>query len=229
MAAPVDMSRKKPTFAERRKTMVAEQIRGRGLAEPRLLKAMGAVPRERFVLPQDQRLAYADGPLPIGANQTISQPYVVAFMIAMLNLEGDEKVLEIGAGSGYQAAVLGHLVSEVHAVEIHQKLAERAGIVLAELGLDNVHVHHMDGSGGLPAHAPFDGILLAAAAPKVPTALLEQLTPRGVLVAPVGRSHGQRLQRWTRTETGFDYDTSLPVSFVPLRGRHGFKRSSWRR
>jgi len=218
---------KQPSFEDRRRTMVEKQLAGRDIRSQTVLAAMSKVPRHLFVLPVDQPQAYNDGPLPIGHGQTISQPYVVALMTELLDLQGDEKVLEIGAGSGYQAAVLGHLAAEVHTVERFEELAARAELVINELGLANVHVHHADGSAGLLEQAPFEGILVAAAAPKAPQALLAQLSEGGVLVLPVGSNKGQRLQRWVRTGDEYDFDEITRVSFVPLRGEFGWQRKSW--
>ena len=207
--------------------MVEKQLAGRDIRSQAVLAAMSKVPRHLFVLPEDQPLAYDDGPLPIGHGQTISQPYVVALMAELLHLHGDEKVLEIGTGSGYQAAVLGHLAAEVHTVERFEQLAQRAEDLINELGLTNVHVHHADGSAGLLEQSPFEGILVAAAAPKAPQALLAQLAEGGVLVLPVGSNKGQRLQRWVRHGDEYDFEEITQVSFVPLRGEFGWQRKSW--
>ena len=210
-------------FLQERKRMVADQIAWRGLRDPHLLAAMEAVPRHRFVRQEDLPWAYADGPLPIGYGQTISQPYIVALMTDLLQLQGHEKVLEVGTGSGYQAAVLAQLVGRVHTVEIIPQLTERAGRVISELGYDNVFVHPGDGSLGWDAEAPYDGILVAAAAPDVPRPLLDQLADGGRLVLPVGREYGfQRLETWRRVGAKFDHDAGIAVAFVPLRGEHGW-------
>jgi protein-L-isoaspartate(D-aspartate) O-methyltransferase len=210
-----------------RERMVKEQLIWRGIRDERLLDAMRAVPRHRFVRKEHQHLAYTDGPLPIGYGQTISQPYIVALMTQMLELEGHENVLEIGTGSGYQAAILGHLARQVHTIERLPALAERAAAVLEELGLFNVHVHTGDGSLGLPDHAPYHAILVTAAAPVVPQALLDQLADLGRMVIPVGGQGGQYLERWRREGTRFDHEDSVPVAFVPLRGRFGWGEANW--
>lgn len=170
-----------------RKHMIAEQIARRGLREARLLAAMQAVPRHLFV-PQEYRYsAYEDGPLPIGYGQTISQPYIVALMTDLLQLQGDERVLDVGTGSGYQAAILGMLAAEVHTIEYVPELSVSAGKLLKELGINNVHLHIGDGSLGWPESAPYAGILVAAAALQAPSALLEQLADGGRLVLPVAK------------------------------------------
>ncbi len=209
-------------FAEARKRMVEEQLKARGIRDQRVLRAMEAVPRHLFVRPEDQEWAYADGPLPIGYGQTISQPYIVARMTELLGLKGDEKVLEIGTGSGYQAAILAHLAREVHTVERIPELVEMARQRLAKLGLTNVHVHHGDGTLGWPEAAPYDAILVTAAAPKVPEPLLEQLAEGGRLVAPVGSRGLQYLERWTREGQTFHRERFEPVAFVPLIGSYGW-------
>ncbi len=214
-------------FERERIRMVEEQLRRRGLRDPRLLKAMLTVPRHRFVPPEHRHLAYVDGPLPIGAGQTISQPYIVALMTQLLLLQGDETVLEIGTGSGYQAAILAELARQVHTIERHAELAERAKLILRELGYQNVHVHIGDGSLGLAEFAPYQGILVTAAAPKAPAALLEQLEDGGRLVIPVGGQWGQMLERWTRHGDQFDQEEFVPVAFVPLRGEAGWKEDRW--
>lgn len=216
-------------FDGQRHKMVKEQLIARGIHDVRLLEAMHNMPRHRFVQPGDEAQAYEDGPLPIGEKQTISQPYVVALMVESLDLQGGEKVLEIGTGSGYQAAVLAQLAEQVHTLEMSEKLANNAESILKELGLSNVYVHHMDGSAGLADQAPFDGIVVAAAAPKAPPPLLEQLSEGGILVIPVGNVSGQRLQRWQRKGKNFDHEEQLPVSFVPLRGEFGWQKKGWAR
>ncbi len=209
-------------FAEARKRMVEEQLKARGIRDQRVLRAMEAVPRHLFVRPEDQEWAYADGPLPIGYGQTISQPYIVARMTELLGLKGDEKVLEIGTGSGYQAAILAHLAREVHTVERIPELVEMARQRLTKLGLTNVHVHHGDGTLGWSEAAPYDAILVTAAAPKVPEPLLEQLAEGGRLVAPVGSRGLQYLERWIREGQTFHRERFEPVAFVPLIGSYGW-------
>ena len=179
-------------FRARRNDMIRTQIAGRGVRDPRVLAALVAVPRERFVADELAEFAYEDAPLPIEEGQTISQPYIVALMVAALELRGDERVLEIGTGSGYAAAVLAHLAREVYTVERHEALAEIARRRLAELGCANVHVRHGDGTLGWPEHAPYDAIVVAAGGPDVPATLREQLAIGGRLVMPVGATapHG---------------------------------------
>jgi protein-L-isoaspartate(D-aspartate) O-methyltransferase len=210
-------------FRRARERMVAEQLSRRNITDPGVLKAMRTIPRHRFVPPDLDRLAYSDAPLPIGHRQTISQPYIVAFMTQLLGLRGDETVLEIGTGSGYQAAVLSAVAGRVISLERIAELAEGARRVLADLGLDNVEVHVADGSAGWPEAAPFQGILVAAAAPKVPPPLLDQLAEGGRLVVPVGGSEGQVLERWTRREGALECVRESAVSFVPLVGAHGWR------
>lgn len=214
-------------YARQRKSMVADQIVARGIRDPLLIDALLEVPRHRFVPRENASMAYADGPLPIGQGQTISQPYIVALMTELLKLTGEENVLEVGTGSGYQAAVLARLARQVHTIERHGPLAERAERCLQDLGVTNVQIHVGDGSLGLPKYAPFDAIIVTAAAPKVPQPLLEQLAPAGRLVIPVGASGAQDLQRWRRENDNFEYESVLPVAFVPLRGEHGWKIERW--
>ncbi len=217
------------TFFEQRQKMVSEQIEARGIRDPRVLAAMRHIPRHLFVSAEYWDKAYDDGPLPTGLGQTISQPLIVALMTSLLQLRGSEKVLEIGTGSGYQAAILGMLASQVWSIEVFPELAERARKILAELGADNVTVVTADGSGGLPEYSPYQGILMTAAAPQAPLPLLEQLDLHGRLVLPVGDSRGQELQLWERGEQGgFDMQTVTPVAFVPLRGVYGWKEDEWK-
>ncbi len=203
--------------------MVNEQIVRRGLQDERLLDAFRRVPRHLFVPPQYRHLAYTDMPLPIGRGQTISQPYIVALMISLLRLHGDEKVLEIGTGSGYQAALLAYLAREVHTIEYIPELAEQAEARLKALGLTNVFCHVGDGSLGWASAAPYHGIVVAAAAPQVPQPLLEQLAEGGRLVIPVGNRRYQDLQVWERRGDRFNSEYSIPVVFVPLRGLFGWQ------
>jgi len=207
--------------------MIREQIARRGLTNPRLLDAFRRVPRHRFVPPEARRDAYRDGPLPIGGGQTISQPYIVALMTSLLHLDGTQRVLEIGTGSGYQAAILGLLAGSVHTVERLPELAERAAALLRDLGYTNIFVHTGDGSLGWSEAAPYDSILVTAAAPRAPDALLEQLAPGGCLVLPVGGRSGQELQVWTRTPSGMEMENNVPVAFVPLRGQEGWPEKDW--
>ena len=211
-------------FAERRERMVRFQIAGRDITDPAVLAAMGEVPREQFVLEAYRHYAYDDTPLPIPANQTISQPYIVAYMIAALGLRPEDRVLEIGTGSGYAAAILSRISREVHTVERHRKLADYARERLAQLGYANVWVHHGDGTRGWPEHAPYDGIIVAAGGPTVPESLREQLAVGGRMVIPVGRSrHQQNLILITRSnEETYTDEMLVPVAFVPLIGDEGW-------
>lgn len=214
-------------YEHERKKMVKTQIVRRGLQEPRLLTAFESVPRHRFV-PQEYRYAaYDDCPLPIGFSQTISQPYIVALMTDLLKLKGNERVLEIGTGSGYQAAILGMMANEIHTVEFLPELATQADKTLKELGMDNVHVHIGDGSLGWPDCAPYTGILVAAAAPQVPKALLEQLEDGGRLVLPIGGRGMQNLEVWEKKGEKFNNKIETVVAFVPLRGEQGWDRKEW--
>jgi protein-L-isoaspartate(D-aspartate) O-methyltransferase len=214
-------------YERERRRMVERQIMQRGLKDPRLLAAFESVPRHQFVPEEYRYAAYDDGPLPIGHSQTISQPYIVALMTALLELKGDERVLEVGTGSGYQAAILGILTAEVHTVEYVPELASQADKVLKELGLDNVHVHVGDGSLGWPQAAPYAGILVAAAAPDAPKALLSQLEDGGRLILPVGGRGMQNLEVWERKENEFRSKIETSVAFVPLRGEQGWDRKEW--
>ena len=214
-------------YTQERLRMVVEQIQARHIYDQRVLEAMRKVPRHRFVPPEHWHLAYADCPLPIGQNQTISQPYIVSLMTELLSLGGNEVILEIGTGSGYQAAILSLLAREVYTIERHQRLATQAAVVLAELGLTNVHVHVGDGSLGWPEHAPYDGVIATAAAPRVPKPLLEQLADGGRLVIPVGGRGGQYLERWLRQGEKFKHEQGVPVAFVPLLGEYGWQETSW--
>ncbi|MGH6658861.1 MAG: protein-L-isoaspartate(D-aspartate) O-methyltransferase [Sphingomicrobium sp.] len=210
-----------PSFVEAREAMVRRQIEARGIDDPALLAAFRTVPREEFVAPDLALLAYGDHPLPIGLGQTISQPYIVALMIAAADIGKGDKVLEIGAGSGYAAAILGQVAGEVVSVECHAELADQARRRIAGLGLDNVTIVDGDGSKGWPASAPYNAILTAAAAPTVPRALLDQLRcPGGRLVIPVGGdSWSQKLVKIVRTATDDFVTTDLGgVRFVPLTG-----------
>jgi protein-L-isoaspartate(D-aspartate) O-methyltransferase len=210
-----------------RLAMVRGQIEARGIRDPAVLRAMREVPREAFVPPDQAEFAYHDSPLPIAAGQTISQPYIVALMAAALEIEPANRVLEIGTGSGYAAAVLSRMADEVYTIERHAELAEGAGRALESLGYDNVHVLHSDGTRGWPDHAPFDAIVVAAGGPDVPRALLDQLAIGGRLVIPVGPTPRlQELVRVTRvSEDEFAREDLGGVRFVPLVGAEGWQES----
>lgn len=199
-----------------REAMVATQIAARGVRDPRVLAAMTEIPRDRFVPVADRAEAHGDHPLPIGRGQTISQPYIVAFMAEALELVGAERVLEVGAGSGYFAAVLGRLARAVVALELEPELVARASTLLSELGVENVAVHLADGIRGWLGAAPYDAIVLSCTAPEVPDALWGQLAPGGILLAPLGTPW--ETQWLTRFRGGPDHpERLLPVAFVPLR------------
>ena len=214
-------------FANLREYMVKEQIISRGIHDERLLMALRRVPRHVFVPEEYASIAYSDGPLPIGHGQTISQPYIVALMTELLELKGEENVLEVGTGSGYQAALLARLASQVHTIERHEVLAEKAEQILIHLGLTNVFVHVGDGSLGLPRYAPFQAIMVTAAAPRVPQPLFDQLADGGRLVLPEGGAGGQILDRWRKQGAEYKQEHIAPVAFVPLRGQHGWKEDNW--
>jgi protein-L-isoaspartate(D-aspartate) O-methyltransferase len=211
-----------PDLAERRAAMVERQLRDRGILDERVLDAMGRVPRELFVPEDLRRRAYADSALPIGYGQTISQPFVVAAMCELLRLRGEERVLDVGTGSGYAAAVLAELAAEVVTIERLPELAENARAALAAAGYENVEVRVGDGSLGAPDRAPFDGIAVAAAAPEIPEALYAQLVEGGRLVLPRGTLDTQVLVLVVRTASGPRTSRSIPCRFVPLVGVEGF-------
>jgi protein-L-isoaspartate(D-aspartate) O-methyltransferase len=202
--------------------MVAEQLAARGIVDERVLEAMGRVPREVFVDARDRRRAYRDMPLRIGFGQTISQPYMVAIICQVAEVKDGDRVLDIGTGSGYQAAVLAEMGTSVHTVERIPELAERARSRLAEAGYDRVDVSVGDGSLGRPEHGPYDAIVVAAAAPAMPESLYGELRPRGRLVVPVGGAEGQRLEVIVRSSEGPAVVRSVPCRFVPLVGAEGF-------
>lgn len=201
-----------------RERMVREQIEARGIGDPAVLAAMRRVPRHLFMPEQVRHLAYEDHPVPIGYGQTISQPYIVAFMSELARVEPGDRVLEIGTGSGYQAAILDALGAEVFSIEIVEPLARRAEQTLGELGHSNVRIRSGDGFAGWPEEAPFDRIVLTAAPPRIPQPLIDQLAPGGRLIAPEGR-HDQELMVLTKGEQGVVRESVLPVRFVPMTGR----------
>ena len=209
---------------DQRARMVRADIAGRGVTDPAVLRAMGTVPRDAFVPPVQARFAYDDCPLPIGEGQTISQPYIVALMAEAAELGPGDRVLEVGTGSGYGAAVLSRIATQVVTIERHEVLAERARAALADLGYDNVAVVVGDGSLGWPDAAPYDAIVVTADAPSVPEALVAQLADGGRLVIPVGRSPGyQTLVRVRRRGDDLVTDDLGAVAFVPLIGEQGFE------
>jgi protein-L-isoaspartate(D-aspartate) O-methyltransferase len=204
--------------AEARARMVREQLAEGGIRDERVLAAMRAVPRHEFVPPELREHAYENRPLPIGYEQTISQPFVVALMCELAAPTPASRVLEVGGGCGYQAAVLAGLAGEVHTIEIVEPLARQAAATLARLGYANVHVRHADGALGWPEAAPFDAVLVAAATERVPDTLLDQLAPGGRLIAPVGPRTAQELRVYRWTERGLVIERKCPVAFVPLTG-----------
>lgn len=198
--------------------MVDSQIEGRGVSDPATLAAMRKVPRWEFVPASIKDRAFEDNPLAIGEGQTISQPYIVAYMTEALKLEADDKVLEVGTGSGYQAAILGVIAADVYTIEIIPSLAEDARGTLERLGYDNVHVRVGDGYRGWPEEAPFAAIIVTCAPDHVPQALLEQLADGGRLVLPLGGRYPQMLKRYTRRGDTFEEEDLEPVLFVPMTG-----------
>lgn len=197
-------------------TMVERQLRQRGIDDPRTLQAMTKVPREKFVPKELINKAYDDRPLPIGYNQTISQPFIVGFMTQQIQPKPSDRVLEIGTGSGYQAAVLGELVAKVYTIEIVRPLAQQSEALLRELGYKNVHVKAGDGYKGWPEHAPFDAIIVTAAPDHVPQPLVDQLKEGGRLVIPVGENPAQRLYTYEKRGGALKEIAVMPVRFVPL-------------
>jgi protein-L-isoaspartate(D-aspartate) O-methyltransferase len=210
-------------YAQLRMEMVETQIRKRGIQDPRVLHALASIPRHEFVPEQFKPLAYTDEPLGIGEGQTISQPYIVAAMTAALGLQGTEKVLDVGTGCGYQAAMLSVLCKEVFSIEYRPQLARAAADRLQHLGFANVHVHTGDGTLGLKEFAPYDAILVAAAAPKIPEPLRDQLADGGRLIVPVGAEDHQHLVLVTRRGNEYTTERREGCRFVPLLGRHGWQ------
>ncbi len=208
-------------FANQRDRMI-QQFKRRGIRNERVLRTFSEIPREKFVLSSDIHDSYADGPLPIDCGQTISQPYMVALMTECLELKGDEKVLEIGTGSGYQTAMLASLSREVYTIERHQTLSSKALDVLAELGIENVYTTAGDGTKGLPDFGPYDGIIVTAGAPDFPQPLKEQLADGGRLVVPVGDLNMQTLKVLTRNGEEFSERSVCSCKFVKLIGEYGW-------
>lgn len=203
-------------FGALRQRMIREQLMPRGIRDQRVLEAMAKVPREEFIPADERGHAYADGPLPIGNGQTISQPYIVAFMTEQLRLKPSDRVLEIGTGSGYQAAVLAGLVKTVYSIEIVVPLAQNAEAILAHLGYRNIHIKVGDGYKGWPEEAPFDAIIVTCAPDKVPQPLIDQLKDGGRMVVPVGERFAQQLYLFEKKNGQLRESVSLPVRFVPM-------------
>jgi protein-L-isoaspartate(D-aspartate) O-methyltransferase len=203
-------------FAAQRQRMVQQQLMTRGVSDSRVLAAMTKVPREEFVTPESRAASYEDGPLPIGYGQTISQPYIVAFMTEQLHPKLSDRVLEVGTGSGYQAAILAELVSEVYSIEIVEPLAKNAEATLQRLGYKNVHVKFGDGYKGWPETGPFDAIIVTCAPDKVPQALVDQLKDGGRMVIPVGDRFAQQLYLLEKKNGQLKQSATLPVRFVPM-------------
>jgi protein-L-isoaspartate(D-aspartate) O-methyltransferase len=210
-------------LTEARRRMVADQLERRGISDERVLAVMRTVPRDRFLPPELAEHAYDDGPLPIGAEQTISQPYMVALMSEVAALKGHERVLEVGTGSGYQTAVLAHLAAAVYSAECIEPLHHRARIRLASMRLVNCFLTFADGSEGWPEAAPFDAILVTAAMPSIPRPLLAQLKPDGRLLAPIGEDELQILVRISRPNGHWSEEYFGECRFVKMVGRHGFR------
>lgn len=209
-------------FTHLRSLMVREQLEARNITDSRVLAAMRDVPRHHFVPTELSHLAYRDSPLPIGQEQTISQPYIVAYMLEALQLNGYETILEVGTGSGYQTALLAQLAHQVISIERVGLLAEYAAQKINNLGIENIEIYEGDGSQGLPDMAPFDAIIVSAAAPSVPQMLMMQLNEGGRLVLPVGDRHHQYLEKIYRIGRTWQVEELIPVMFVPLLGRYGF-------
>ena len=212
----------KGDFSEQRRMMVENQLAAKGIRDQRVLEAMLTVPRELFVPESEQKWAYNDGPLSIDYGQTISQPYIVALMSELLALKGDERVLEIGTGSGYQAAILAKLAREVYSIERHEPLKQGAEETLKKLGIEHVEIKLGDGTSGWPEHAPYDGIIVTAGAPDAPQPLLEQLAPEGRLVIPIGSAHQQTLKVIQRKKDKYKKQAVCECRFVPLIGKYGW-------
>jgi protein-L-isoaspartate(D-aspartate) O-methyltransferase len=219
----------KNDFEAQREYMVREQIERRGVHDPRVLEAMRTIPRHLFVPPDQRQWAYADCALKIDMEQTISQPYIVALMTELMELQGGETVLEVGTGSGYQAAVLSQIAAQVYSIERHSPLARAAQKLLEHLGIKNVQVQTGDGTLGLPDYAPYQAIIVTASAPKAPKPLLAQLLDGGKLVIPVGGRFSQRLEVWQRKGAKYKNKTITAVAFVPLLGQEGWQEKDWKK
>ncbi len=217
----LEIAKSDPHFPERRQ-MVETQLRHRGIHDERVLEAMLRVPRHEFISAEYESQAYADHPIPIGENQTISQPFIVAVSLQGLSLRGDESVLEVGTGSGYQTALLAVLAREVYSIERHETLARSAEAILEELGLNNVKIVVGDGTHGLPQFAPYDAILVSAAAPSIPQSLFNQLADDGRMVIPVGPPHAQELQLVRKRDGKPVVEVIEGCRFVPLIGAEGY-------
>jgi protein-L-isoaspartate(D-aspartate) O-methyltransferase len=209
-------------LTEAREKMVADQLEQRGISDTRVLDAMRAVARDRFVPAELAEHAYDDAPLPIGSDQTISQPYMVALMSEVAMLRGAERVLEVGTGSGYQCAILAHLAAQVYSIEFHESLHDHARTILTAMGLTNVHLRCGDGSEGWPDAAPFDAIIVTAAMPGVARPLLDQLAPNGRLIAPIGEDELQTLVRISREDGSWREEYFGECRFVRMTGKYGF-------
>jgi protein-L-isoaspartate(D-aspartate) O-methyltransferase len=214
-----------PNWNDLRSRMVEEQLKPRNIRDERVLAAMRQVPRHLFVPEAVRSRSYEDKALPTHSKQTISQPFMIAIMLQALGLRGREKVLEIGTGTGYQAALLGRLADIVHTIELVPELAEIARQNIADTRLSNVQIHVTDGSLGLPSEAPFDAIIVAAAAPDVPEVLIDQLAPEGTLLIPIGSRDHQKLTLIQKRESQIMRQTLTSCSFVPLLGMHGWPQS----
>lgn len=215
------------SLREARERMVRTQIENRGILNQMVLNAMRVVPRHLFVPAELQEHAYDDCPLPIGQGQTISQPYIVGLMTALIQPQPDQRILEVGSGSGYQAAVLAQIVAEVYTLERMGSLVSQAQLVFEQLAIKNIHLFQTDGSLGWPDAAPYHGIVLTAAAPSIPQPLLDQLADGGRLVGPVGSRFRQMLQVWERHGDRLEESDTIPVAFVPLRGQYGWGMEEW--
>ncbi|MBT3240910.1 MAG: protein-L-isoaspartate(D-aspartate) O-methyltransferase [Chloroflexi bacterium] len=221
------MKQSENRWAKKRKKMVREQLIGAGIKDLRVLEVMEKIPRHKFMPKDFQSDAYKNKATWIGEGQTISQPFVVAYMTELLALKGSEKVLEIGTGSGYQTAILAGLAKEVFSIERHKSLAELSKRKLEELGYENIHVYQGDGSVGLPKESPFQAILITAAAPEIPEPLWDQLAEGGRMVAPVGSEIQQQIILYERHGSQFKKTAKIPVVFVPLLGEYAWDEEEW--